>query len=162
MRRSDQTIFALSSGRPPSAIAVVRMSGPQAGDALQLLAGKMPSPRTAARVLLRDAVGEPIDDAVGRGIAAHARTLVTRGPAVNAAAARCADRSSPCDAEENSRAGNDRRRAPKRLRGGIAPGTDLKQPGRLAVTRGQKCSARAPGCRILERAEHAPWFMAKA
>jgi tRNA modification GTPase len=64
MRRSDQTIFALSSGRPPSAIAVVRMSGPQAGGALQLLAGKMPSPRTAARVLLRDAVGEPIDDAV--------------------------------------------------------------------------------------------------
>ena len=64
MRRSDHTIFALSSGRPPSAIAVVRMSGPEAGSALQLLAGKIPSPRSAARVLLRDAVGEPIDDAV--------------------------------------------------------------------------------------------------
>ena len=64
MRRSDQTIFALSSGRPPSAIAVVRMSGPQAGRALQLLAGKMLPPRTAARVLLRDAEREPIDDAV--------------------------------------------------------------------------------------------------
>jgi len=64
MRRSDQTIFALSSGRPPSAIAVVRMSGPQAGGALQSLAGKVPSPRTAVRVLLRDSAGEPIDDAV--------------------------------------------------------------------------------------------------
>jgi tRNA modification GTPase len=64
MHRSDQTIFALSSGRPPSAIAVVRMSGAQAGVALQLLAGKMPAARTAARVLLRDSAGEPIDDAV--------------------------------------------------------------------------------------------------
>jgi tRNA modification GTPase len=64
MRHSDQTIFALSSGRPPSAIAVVRMSGAQAGSALRLLAGKIPSPRTAARVLLRDFLGEPIDDAV--------------------------------------------------------------------------------------------------
>src|SRR3954467_7982507 len=64
MHPSDQTIFALSSGRPPSAIAVVRVSGPQAGAALRLLAGKMPSPRAAARVLLRDSIGDPIDDAV--------------------------------------------------------------------------------------------------
>jgi tRNA modification GTPase len=28
------TIFALSSGRPPAAIAVVRVSGPRAGAAL--------------------------------------------------------------------------------------------------------------------------------
>jgi tRNA modification GTPase len=64
MHPNDQTIFALSSGRPPSAIAVVRMSGPQAGDALQLLAGKIPSARIATRVLLRNAAGEPVDDAV--------------------------------------------------------------------------------------------------
>jgi len=64
MHPSDQTIFALSSGRPPSAIAVVRMSGPQAGVAVQLLAGTRPSARTAARRLLRDSLGEPIDDAV--------------------------------------------------------------------------------------------------
>jgi tRNA modification GTPase len=64
MGRNDQTIFALSSGRPPSAIAIVRMSGPKAGAALQLLAGKLPPPRTAARVLLLDALGDPIDDAV--------------------------------------------------------------------------------------------------
>ena len=32
---SADTIFALSSGRPPAAIAVVRVSGPRAGVALQ-------------------------------------------------------------------------------------------------------------------------------
>src|SRR6266700_2555946 len=65
MHPSDQTIFALSSGRPPSAIAVMRVSGAQAGVALRLLAGKTPSPRMATRVLLREAgAGEPIDDAV--------------------------------------------------------------------------------------------------
>jgi tRNA modification GTPase len=65
MHPSDQTIFALSSGRPPSAIAVVRVSGPLAGAALRLLAGTVPSPRTATRVLVREAgAGEPIDDAV--------------------------------------------------------------------------------------------------
>ena len=38
------TIFALSSGRLPAAIAVVRVSGPQAGAALQALARRMPAP----------------------------------------------------------------------------------------------------------------------
>src|SRR5262245_47136532 len=37
---SPDTIFALSSGRLPAAIAVVRISGPRAGDALMALAGK--------------------------------------------------------------------------------------------------------------------------
>jgi tRNA modification GTPase len=64
MHPRDQTIFALSSGRPPSAIAVVRLSGPQAGLALAALAGKVPVPRMASRVLLRDGSGQPIDDAV--------------------------------------------------------------------------------------------------
>jgi len=64
MHPHDQTIFALSSGRLPSAIAIVRLSGSHAGSALQMLAGKMPVARTATRVLLRDADGEPIDDAV--------------------------------------------------------------------------------------------------
>src|SRR5207248_9725382 len=56
--------FALSSGRLPSAIAVVRVSGPQAGSTLTLLAGKIPIPRRATRALLRDARQQPIDDAV--------------------------------------------------------------------------------------------------
>jgi len=64
MHPRDQTIFALSSGRAPSAIAVVRVSGPQAGAALTLLAGKTPSPRRATQALLRDANREPIDDAI--------------------------------------------------------------------------------------------------
>jgi tRNA modification GTPase len=64
MHPRDQTIFALSSGRPPSAIAIVRLSGPQASAALSNLAGKMPKPRSAMRVRLRDLGGQPIDDAV--------------------------------------------------------------------------------------------------
>ncbi|MGB8399573.1 tRNA uridine-5-carboxymethylaminomethyl(34) synthesis GTPase MnmE [Bradyrhizobium sp.] len=64
MHPRDQTIFALSSGRPPSAIAVVRLSGPQAPAALKALAGKIPTPRIATRTLLRDSGGQPIDDAV--------------------------------------------------------------------------------------------------
>src|ERR1700760_2775661 len=64
MHLSDQTIFALSSGRPPSAIAIVRVSGPEAGSALNRLIGKIPSPRVTTRALLRDAEGQPIDDAV--------------------------------------------------------------------------------------------------
>jgi tRNA modification GTPase len=64
MHPREQTIFALSSGRLPSAIALVRVSGPQAGNALSLLAGRVPGPRLAARVLLRDANQTPIDDAV--------------------------------------------------------------------------------------------------
>ncbi len=64
MHPRDQTIFALSSGRPPSAIAVVRVSGPQAGAALTSLTGEIPPPRWATRALLRDVQGQPIDDAV--------------------------------------------------------------------------------------------------
>jgi len=64
MHPRDQTIFALSSGRPPSAIAMVRVSGPQAGKVVTDLAGKLPSPRMATRALLRDVGQRPIDDAV--------------------------------------------------------------------------------------------------
>ena len=64
MHPRDQTIFALSSGRPPSAIALVRVSGSQAGKIVTALAGKLPSPRMATRALLRDVGQRPIDDAV--------------------------------------------------------------------------------------------------
>src|SRR4030088_807004 len=64
MHPREQTIFALSSGRPPSAIALVRVSGPQAGNALTLIAGRVPAAGLAARVLLRAADQTPIDDAV--------------------------------------------------------------------------------------------------
>jgi tRNA modification GTPase len=59
------TIFALSSGRPPAAIAVIRVSGPHAGVALQTLAGRVPEPRKAALARLRDpATGDMIDEAL--------------------------------------------------------------------------------------------------
>jgi tRNA modification GTPase len=59
------TIFALSSGRPPAAIAVVRISGRRAGDALTVLAGRLPEPRKAALARVRDpASGEAIDEAL--------------------------------------------------------------------------------------------------
>ena len=46
------TIFALSSGRPPAAIAVVRVSGPAARSALETIC-KLPEPRRAALRRLR-------------------------------------------------------------------------------------------------------------
>jgi tRNA modification GTPase len=64
MHPREQTIFALSSGRPPTAIGIVRVSGPQARTALLSLANKLPAPRVATRALLRDADRQPIDDAV--------------------------------------------------------------------------------------------------
>lgn len=64
MHSRDQTIFALSSGRPPNAISVVRVSGAQAGPILGALARRIPLPRRATRVLIRDADQQPIDDAV--------------------------------------------------------------------------------------------------
>ena len=64
MHPRDQTIFALSSGRPPSAIAIVRVSGAEAETVLAALAGKMPAPRIATRALLHDVGQRPIDDAV--------------------------------------------------------------------------------------------------
>src|ERR1700722_11443847 len=64
MHPREQTIFALSSGRLPSAIAIVRVSGARAGTVLGSLAGKIPVPRMATRALLHDANQQPIDDAV--------------------------------------------------------------------------------------------------
>ena len=65
MSAARATIFALSSGRPPAAIAVIRISGPRAGDALKALIGRVPEPRKAALARLRDPQsGEVIDEAL--------------------------------------------------------------------------------------------------
>src|SRR3954447_4333624 len=64
MHSREQTIFALSSGRPPNAISVVRVSGPHANVAIRDLAGRIPSPRRAGRALLTDQNQAPIDDAI--------------------------------------------------------------------------------------------------
>jgi tRNA modification GTPase len=59
------TIFALSSGRPPAAISVVRISGPKAHFAGALIAGSLPEARMAAvRELRGPATGELIDEAL--------------------------------------------------------------------------------------------------
>ncbi|HYW16031.1 MAG TPA: tRNA uridine-5-carboxymethylaminomethyl(34) synthesis GTPase MnmE [Allosphingosinicella sp.] len=49
----NDTIFALSSGSPPAALAVIRISGPDADSALEALAGKLPEPRRATLASLR-------------------------------------------------------------------------------------------------------------
>jgi tRNA modification GTPase len=59
-----KTIFAVSSGRPPAAIAVVRVSGPHAFVAAQALAGPLPAPRHASLRGLRDAGGALLDRAL--------------------------------------------------------------------------------------------------
>src|SRR5437764_13164615 len=56
------TIFALSSGRPPAAIAVIRISGPQAPHALERLTGRLPQPREAALVRVREPASEEVID----------------------------------------------------------------------------------------------------
>lgn len=58
------TIFALSSGTPPAAIAVVRISGPAARTALAALAGRLPPERRAVAATLRDGAGEVLDRAL--------------------------------------------------------------------------------------------------
>src|SRR2546423_678719 len=64
MSTSDRpTIFALSSGRPPAAIAVVRVSGPAARSALEALC-KLPEPRRAALRRLRNSEGAVLDEAL--------------------------------------------------------------------------------------------------
>ena len=60
----SDTIFALSSGRPPAAIAVLRVSGPAAPAAVQALAVRCPPPRHASLRTLRDAGGAPLDRAL--------------------------------------------------------------------------------------------------
>ena len=64
MQSPDQTIFALSSGRAPSAIAIVRVSGPQTRTAVERLCGQLPPPRVAQFATLRDLDGSAIDESV--------------------------------------------------------------------------------------------------
>ncbi len=60
------SIYALSSGAVPSGVAVIRICGPQAREALQALAGTLPEPRRAAlRTIRRPQDGAAID----RGLA---------------------------------------------------------------------------------------------
>lgn len=65
MGARGDTIVALSSGSLPAAIAVVRMSGPEALTIAETIAGPLPPPRTASLRVLRDpADGSAIDEAL--------------------------------------------------------------------------------------------------
>lgn len=59
---SSDTIFALSSGRPPAAVSIIRVTGPKALAAGELLAGSLPRPRRASLRALRDPQGQLLDD----------------------------------------------------------------------------------------------------
>lgn len=62
---TNDTIFALSSGRPPAAIAVVRISGPRTRNALEALIRRIPQPRMATLATVRNpATGDLIDQAL--------------------------------------------------------------------------------------------------
>lgn len=62
MSEFAETIFALSSGRPPAAIAVVRISGPRARAALEVLIGRVPEPRQAVLARVRDPKSDELLD----------------------------------------------------------------------------------------------------
>lgn len=61
----SDTVFALSSGKGRAAVAVLRVSGPRAGEALKALAGALPLPRKAHLATLRNPLGgEGLDRAL--------------------------------------------------------------------------------------------------
>ncbi|MEY3915304.1 MAG: hypothetical protein RLZZ103_803, partial [Pseudomonadota bacterium] len=62
---ATDTIFALSSGAPPAAIAIIRISGPAAFDVVRGLAGRTPKLRRASLAILRAPdSGETLDQAL--------------------------------------------------------------------------------------------------
>jgi tRNA modification GTPase len=61
----QDTIFALSSGPPPAAVAVIRISGPNARFGLETLIGRVPEPRRASLARVRDPTnGAVLDEAL--------------------------------------------------------------------------------------------------
>jgi tRNA modification GTPase len=62
---TSDTIFALSSGRPPAAISIIRISGPVAHRAGERIAGLLPGARSAVvRELTNPETGELLDEAL--------------------------------------------------------------------------------------------------
>jgi tRNA modification GTPase len=62
----SDTVYAVASGAGRAGVAVIRISGPRADDALSLLTGKaLPAARLATRVLLKEpGTGEALDDGI--------------------------------------------------------------------------------------------------
>lgn len=62
---STDTIFALSSGQGRAGVAVIRISGPTAGEAVERMAAPLPKPRFAAfRKIAHPVTGEVFDEAL--------------------------------------------------------------------------------------------------
>ena len=61
---SHGTIFALASGAGRAALSVLRLSGPEAGTVLRVIAGRLPTPRHASVCRLRNTQGETLDEAL--------------------------------------------------------------------------------------------------
>jgi tRNA modification GTPase len=61
---APDTIFAQSSGQPPAAIAVIRISGERAHAAAEALSGRLPAVRQATLRKLRGADGSVLDEAL--------------------------------------------------------------------------------------------------
>ncbi len=55
------TIYAVSSGRAPTGVAVVRVSGPQCRFVLETMCGSVPTPRLATLTSIRDRDGSLLD-----------------------------------------------------------------------------------------------------
>lgn len=61
MAVSSDSIVALSSGRLPAGIAVIRISGPQTRFAVETITGSVPQPRMATHARFRTSAGDIID-----------------------------------------------------------------------------------------------------
>lgn len=64
LSETPDTIVALSSGRPPAAIAIIRISGPQALASARAIAGSLPEARRAGLRTLRGPDGAILDRAI--------------------------------------------------------------------------------------------------
>lgn len=59
-----ETIFAQATARGKAGVAIVRLSGPQAHEAVELLCGDVPKPRLASLRILKDDAGQVLDEAL--------------------------------------------------------------------------------------------------
>lgn len=64
MKANAHTIFAVSSGSPPAAIGVIRVSGPNARDAMRALVRRDVCARRASLARLYSACGDTLDNAL--------------------------------------------------------------------------------------------------
>lgn len=61
---ATDTIFALSSGGLPSGVAIIRLSGPNCAPALEVLCGRIPKPRHASLLSIRNRNDEKLDEGI--------------------------------------------------------------------------------------------------